>query len=197
MLAILSFVLWIKMLNIKTLRNNVSKLSGVRLSWSHVRLSWRHVSSTLVVRYELCTSVKTKLCCKNCDISRRLFSHLKTLSVEIYKIFEVLFEALLLFNTGLSGMDVPSATGTNYGLRTISSVDSGVMLTLTSCSEGGTQSRSRSFGSWTGATSKFMWCGKPTIWIWIYVNQTQHSIVDLSQLDFLIFNFSTSDHSAM
>lgn len=51
-------------------------------------------------------------------------------------------------------MDTATGTGTSYGLRTISSVDSGVMLTLTSSSEAGTQSRSRSFGSWTGATSK-------------------------------------------
>lgn len=56
--------------------------------------------------------------------------------------------------TGLSSMDTGNTSGSNYGLRTISSVDSGVMLTLTSCSDNGTQSRSRSFGSWTGATSK-------------------------------------------
>ncbi|XP_067940747.1 serine-rich adhesin for platelets-like [Watersipora subatra] len=54
-------------------------------------------------------------------------------------------------NHRLSGMD--ASANTNYGLRTISSVDSGVMLTLTSCSETGTQSRSRSYGSWAGGAS--------------------------------------------
>ena len=44
--------------------------------------------------------------------------------------------------------------GTNSGLRTISSVDSGVMLTLTSCSEAGTQSRSRSLDSWLDSSGE-------------------------------------------